>query len=521
MDMEECIDIKVAQAIINDMAKPLQDLVTKALQKQAREFADHMGDVVVRDGLQNKAMEAAHKAEVEKLQVAMQSMRDASATATEALKRQHEAERREMLTKYQQYKQDLHEEMDNLIMDRAKLMAMVAPLEVWARIVLPKASAPSSAPSSASSCQAATKTKSVWIADGQYSIRFRANDAGIKKSHDDYDSASSFQYDRVFGPTSMNGQVFDALSVWVNHGLDSKHLMLLMYGRSGTGKSQTLIRPYTQQVLDPCEEKHGRLVHHSPLIKRILETAFGRARARARSDDDDDDKVQAADGTTTTILARITCLEYRANHFYDLSRKAPKHMTLDPQSGRFRIVGVAGRHPPATKACTSAREAVAYIQQSDQHRGTGETTENQKSSRGHAWYEVRMCRRRTSREQDDDDDDDDNDDDIVELGVFSFFDLGGLEKLQTAKKSESTSLTQALAALKTPFQAIAARDREWEAPDGNPFVQAITPQLKGTGPYEKFGRPQMIVLGQVNGYEHTRDESREVLETLQSWRTLR
>ncbi|KAF1910986.1 kinesin motor domain-containing protein [Ampelomyces quisqualis] len=410
--MVEFIDIGVAEAIINDMAKPLQDVVTQALQKQAREFADRMGDV-----------------------------RDA-----------HEAEMSDMSTKYEQYKQDLKETMDNLVIDRAELMDMVAPLQVWARIVLPKASAPSSW------SRKAIETKNVWIADGKYSIcsspnagmkKTRASNAVTNKSHHSA-SPTSFKYDRIFGPNSMNSQVFDSLSVYVNHGLESKHLMLFMYGRSGTGKSQTLIRPYTQ-VLD-SDKKH--VMHHSPLIERILETAFGRTRARARSDN----------VVSGTILARITCLKDRTKNLYDISSKGPKHMAFDTESGLFRIFGVAGRHPPATKACTSARGAVEYIQESDKHRGTGETTGNQKSSRGHAWYEVRMCCRSSSEQGHDDD---------LELGVFSFLDLGGVEKLQTAQKSESTSLTKALAALKTPFQAIAAKDMEWEAPDGDPVRYRI------------------------------------------------
>lgn len=42
-----------------------------------------------------------------------------------------------------------------------------------------------------------------------------------------------------------------------------------------------------------------------------------------------------------------------------------------------------------------------------------------------------------------------------------------VEKLQAPKKTESNSLTTALAALKVPFRAIAAKETEWEVPNGN------------------------------------------------------
>ncbi|KAL5113602.1 hypothetical protein ACEQ8H_008520 [Pleosporales sp. CAS-2024a] len=136
------------------------------------------------------------------------------------------------------------------------------------------------------------------------------------------------------------------------------------------------------------------------------------------------------------MRAHVRCIEYRAGHIYDLAAVAKKKedikfMDWNAESGQFKYFPTPGYAMPCSKMAS-------------------ETKENKKSSRGHCWFEVRRQNK-----------------DGRDLGMFTFFDLRGLEKMQTQNKAESQSLTIALEALKVPFKAIANRSNEWEAPNGN------------------------------------------------------
>jgi len=448
------IDVDLAQAIVDDMAVSLQGVVSEALEKQATEFAQRTRH----DGEESKGQDQVQK-EVEKLEAEIQSMkeenleveemRDAYKTEMDELKRQLEAEK-SMAAKRAQ----------DMVADMDKLREMVAPLEVWARIILPDASSAAN--------KKIVKGAAAWRVDGKQCICATGaatnnavpNNAVPKKPrgrNNNLNSSSSFKYDRVFGPTSTNSDVYDALSVHVPLGIESKHLIIIMYGRSGTGKSRTLMKNY-----DPPQSA-GNTTSQPPLIKTVIGNAFKRACDRF-------------DG----VNAQITCLEYRGGRFYDLGaeKEVPQQkailMEYQQNSDCFKLAGKGGRHDPIVRKFTSAKAAVSYIQASDDRRESSKTGQNDNSSRGHTWYEVRMCRGSKKKGEDGQEHDMDED---ADLGVYTFFDLGGLEELEAAlqgdenkvhrAKKESRSLTTALTALDTPFRAIAARETDWEASEKN------------------------------------------------------
>jgi hypothetical protein len=395
-------------------------------------------------------------------------MKEMAAPINEIVEKALQKQAEEMEKRYQ----DLLVERSEWHDEKKKLIEMLAPLEVWARIIHPD--------KSSAAYKKASNREAAWSVDGKYSIcptgvdTKNTEDTGTKNtgtknaatknaatknaatknaatetkhgSTNTPNSSPSFRYDRVFDHTSTNLDVYNALSVYVKHGIESKHLMLVMYGHSGTGKSQTLIHPYK------AESASGNRGDHSPLISRILEKSF------ARIDGDGD------------VLAHITCLEYRSELFYNLALEKSKSMEFKPQTGKFKIKDKNEYFDPKGRIFTSAKEAIKHIQASDKHRGQGKTTENNSSSRGHAWYEVRMYR--SSKKNDNDGQEQQMEEDTA-LGVYTFFDLGGLEPLQTKSdtgdgaKRESLSLTDALKALDEPLKAIAAGKSEWEAPVEN------------------------------------------------------
>lgn len=87
---EGVIDTRIAQPTMNDMAQPLRYAFGNALRKQAQELANRIQDGG--DTVHSKEIEVPHIAEVEKLKVEMQSIRDTSKRTIEALRRQHKAD---------------------------------------------------------------------------------------------------------------------------------------------------------------------------------------------------------------------------------------------------------------------------------------------------------------------------------------------------------------------------------------------------------------------------------------------
>jgi kinesin family protein C1 len=56
----------------------------------------------------------------------------------------------------------------------------------------------------------------------------------------DITSAYSYSFDRVFGPTSQNGEVFEEISQLVQSALDGYNVCIFCYGQTGAGKTHTM-----------------------------------------------------------------------------------------------------------------------------------------------------------------------------------------------------------------------------------------------------------------------------------------
>lgn len=114
----------------------------------------------------------------------------------------------------------------------------------------------------------------------------------------DITSAYSYSFDRVFGPASQNGEVFEEISQLVQSALDGYNVCIFCYGQTGSGKTYTMssldgmIPRAVAQIwaeAQRLEEKGWRYTMHGSFIEVYNETYND---LLGRSEDIDKKKVE-------------------------------------------------------------------------------------------------------------------------------------------------------------------------------------------------------------------------------------
>ncbi|CAO2651454.1 Nn.00g040240.m01.CDS01 [Neocucurbitaria sp. VM-36] len=120
----------------------------------------------------------------------------------------------------------------------------------------------------------------------------------------DTTAAYSYSFDRVFGPTSQNGEVFEEISQLVQSALDGYNVCIFCYGQTGSGKTHTMssvdgmIPRATAQIWDEAQrlqEKGWRYSMEGSFIEVYNETYND---LLGRSEDLDKKKVEVRHDTT-------------------------------------------------------------------------------------------------------------------------------------------------------------------------------------------------------------------------------
>ncbi|KAI9228490.1 MAG: P-loop containing nucleoside triphosphate hydrolase protein, partial [Piptocephalis tieghemiana] len=260
-----------------------------------------------------------------------------------------------------------------------------------------------------------------------------------------------FTFDRVFPPTSRQGEVFEEISQLVQSALDGYPVCIFAYGQTGSGKTYTMEGPG-----DPNQ----RMVHpeHMGMIPRTARQIFEAAEALREKG-----WVYRMEGQFVEIYNEVV---------YDLlGDPKPTSVTSAPVSSlRGPNIG-AGRGSEGGKRCEikhndrtkttiitdaatvlvdSPEKVTELLQRAAANRAVASTQCNDRSSRSHSVFILRLHgTHETSGETCD--------------GVLNLIDLAGSERLSVSGSTgdrlrETQAINKSLSSLGDVIQALANKE---------------------------------------------------------------
>ncbi|XP_069491314.1 kinesin-like protein KIFC1 isoform X2 [Ambystoma mexicanum] len=223
-----------------------------------------------------------------------------------------------------------------------------------------------------------------------------------KKEAHKYD----FTFDRVFSPSSCQGEVFHEISLLVQSALDGYHVCIFAYGQTGSGKT------YTMEGPDDVDYETMGMIPRA--VRQIFQSA---------------DELRSK-GWNYTFTANFLEIYNEAirdllvskpekNVEYDIKRVSPSSDEL--QVTNLRYVGVS-----------SEEEVHKLLRTAKLNRSVAKTVLNDRSSRSHSVFQLRIEGRNETR-------------DVKTSSILSLIDLAGSERLdKSLSKGERLRETQAI-----------------------------------------------------------------------------
>lgn len=168
---------------------------------------------------------------------------------------------------------------------------------------------------------------------------------------------NAFAFDRVFGPRSQNGEVFEEISQLVQSALDGYNVCIFCYGQTGSGKT------YTMSSLDGMIPR---------AVNQIYETA------------------KSLEEKGWTYKMEGSFIEVYNEMLNDLLGKAEdwekkKHeIRHDPAKGKTTVTGVA------TVELDSPGRVTSILEKASRNRSVAATMANSRSSRSHSVFILKL-----------------------------------------------------------------------------------------------------------------------------------
>eukprot|EP01137_Pigoraptor_chileana_P025670 Opistho-2@7375 len=235
---------------------------------------------------------------------------------------------------------------------------------------------------------------------------------------------TEFAFDRVFGPTSSQGEVFEEISQLVQSALDGYNVCIFAYGQTGSGKTFTMEGPPANQINDAT----------IGMIPRAVAQIFESARALSSK------------GWTYEMEASF--LEIYNETIRDLLGDGDPNKKHDI---RLTPDGT-GIYVTDATLCQVASEGAVFglLKQANRNRAVAETQCNERSSRSHSVFRLRLVGRNSLTGDSSE-------------GTLNLIDLAGSERLSSSgskgdRLKETQCINKSLSNLGNVIMALANKD---------------------------------------------------------------
>ncbi|ORZ10035.1 P-loop containing nucleoside triphosphate hydrolase protein [Lobosporangium transversale] len=237
------------------------------------------------------------------------------------------------------------------------------------------------------------------------------------------EKAYPFTFDRVFKPSSTQDDVFEEISQLVQSALDGYHVCIFAYGQTGSGKTHTMEGP-----LNADAKSMG-------MIPRSVLQIYEHAKALESKG-----WVYTMEGQYIEIYNE-TINDLLANEGTDSGKK---HEIRHGPNGITTITDVT------TVMLTSPAKVAALLKKAAHNRSVGSTQMNERSSRSHCVFTLRLSGKNTITEE-------------ASMGVLNLIDLAGSERLSQSgatgeRLKETQAINKSLSCLGDVIYAISNKD---------------------------------------------------------------
>jgi len=241
---------------------------------------------------------------------------------------------------------------------------------------------------------------------------------------------NEFTYDRVFPQTSTQAQVFEEISQLTQSALDGYNVCIFAYGQTGSGKTHTMEGP----KLDSTDFNDTAAEENKGMIPRAIEQIFQAANSLK-------DK-----GWNYSFQASF--LEIYDDAVSDLLATS----RLDPKDYEIKhdLNGVTTVTNLTLVNVNSGDQVKALLKRASQNRSVAATKMNNKSSRSHAVFQLKIFGKNDSTNE-------------SSKGLLNLIDLAGSERLEQSgatgeRQKEAISINTSLSYLGDVFSALANKD---------------------------------------------------------------